>query len=180
MGRTFSLVSFVSLVSLVSLGGCVDEDTEAGHTEEAEIESSTDQAVTAPPFRLKSTVFTNQLVAPLSLQQGQIVALLVQGGFSTEAWRFENQQLISNANPTLCLQAASTNPGATVIVARCIDPFDITQNPPQFWKLRLRPNGNARYENLVSRLYLDGSASNGVLRTQPLSGLPAQDFKRVF
>jgi hypothetical protein len=171
MLRSHFLLSL--LTTCFALGACVDED---GDNEE-----TVDQAVTAPPFRLRSTVFTDQVVAPFNTVANQQVTLTTQGGLGKELWRFQNQQIINNANSSLCLQASSTSPGASVIVAACVDPFDITINPPQFWKLRLKANGTARFENLVSNhLYLDGSASKGVLRIQPLSGLAQQDFTRLF
>jgi hypothetical protein len=173
MFRSHSLVSL--LTACVALAACVADD------DVADTEGSVDQAVAAPAFRLQSTAFANQVIAPFNTQAGQQVTLTTQGGFGKELWRFQNQQLINSANPALCLQASSTSPGATVIVATCVDPFDITINPPQFWKLRLKANGVSRWENLVSNhLYLDGSASHGVLRIQPFSGLPGQEFNRLF
>jgi hypothetical protein len=166
---------FLLTTSLV-LGACVADDGDAADTED-----SVDQAITAPAFRLQSTVFTNQVIAPINTQPGNLVTLVQQGGFGKEFWRFENQQLINNANPSLCLQSSSTASGAAVIVATCVDPFDITINPPQFWKMRLRPNGTTVWENLVSNhLDLDGSASHGVMRIQPFSGQAGQAFKRLF
>jgi hypothetical protein len=174
MFRSHSLLSL--LATCVALGACVADDDDVADTE-----ASVDQAVTTPAFRLQSTVFANQVIAPFNTLPGQQVTLATQGGFGKELWRFQNQQLINNANPALCLQASSTSPGATVIVATCVDPFDITINPPQFWKLRLKANGTSQWENMVSNhLYLDGSANRGVLRIQPFSGLPGQEFKRLF
>jgi hypothetical protein len=164
------------LTTSLVLGACVADDGDATDTD-----NSVDQAVAAPAFRLQSTLFTNQVIAPINTQPGNLVTLVQQGGFGKEFWRFENQQLINNANPSLCLQSSSTATGAALIVATCVDPFDITINPPQFWKLRLRPNGTAQYENLVSNhLNLDASASHGVVRIQPFSGLAGQSFKRLF
>lgn len=168
MSRSYLLLWL--LVS-ASLGACAVD----GADEEADL----DQAVVVPAFRLESVAAPGFLVQPVVAGNGQQVAMLTSSGASKEQWRAVNQQIINVANSSLCLQAAGTSSGSGLIVAPCVDPFG-SANPPQFWRLHLKANGTAQWENLVAHgLYLDGSSSHA-LTIRPFSGLPAQDFKRLF
>jgi hypothetical protein len=176
MFRSQLLISL--LTASVALGACVADE---GDVLDQDTETGVDQAVTAPLFRLQSAQFPGEVIAPLNTAVGATVTLTAQTGSSKEFWRFQNQQLVNSANPGLCLQASSTTSGAGLFVAACVDPFDISINPPQFWKLHLRANGNTQWENLVSNfLLLDASASKSTVRIKTVSGLPAQEFKRLF
>jgi len=73
----------------------------------------------------------------------------------------------------LCLQPETASAGARLILRPC----DNSPDSLQQWAGLLLQNGHVSMGNLVTLMYMDASAGAfGVLRQQPRSRLPAQEF----
>ena len=163
-----SRLLWLSVVVLACVApACVDSGADDLSTDEVE------QGLTST-FLLHSVSVPNQVMDVLLPQSGGLARLgPLSAAPGQQRWVFDGIRLHSSVQAQLCLQPETAAAGARLILRPCETSSDTLQ---QWAGLRLT-NGHLSMGNRVTNMYIDASAGAfGVLRQQPRSRLPAQEF----